>query len=154
MIDFVLSTDANRCSRGYGWASYPSHGDALTSLCMLRGKLFLGNLLCVCFARFDICCDLVYCVFFLSLIHIRRRGTVYDPRAVEKETSLFVKGVAVGTTPSHFQHVLSKHLQSECIHSIVIPQVFWIFSGQYEIMQTFSNEYFFSFFPSFLLFFF
>jgi hypothetical protein len=34
----------------------------------------------------------------LSVCFARRRGAAYDPRTFDKEMSLFVKGIPVGTT--------------------------------------------------------
>jgi RNA recognition motif-containing protein len=83
MIDFVLSTNSSGYSRGFGWATYSSFSDALSALKSLNGFRIQGNILSVCFAR--------------------RRGAAYDPRIIEKEMSLFVKGVPLGTTPSHLK---------------------------------------------------
>jgi hypothetical protein len=37
MVDFVLSTDSNGYSRGFGWATYISFNDATNALKRLTG---------------------------------------------------------------------------------------------------------------------
>jgi hypothetical protein len=49
MVDFVLSTDSNGYSRGFGWATYVSFNDATNALKRLSG---LKNF--VFFLNFDI----------------------------------------------------------------------------------------------------
>ncbi|KAA6402328.1 MAG: hypothetical protein EZS28_002148 [Streblomastix strix] len=102
MENFVLSTDFEGRSRGYGWATYQSHSISVFAMKALQGQVLDGLQLSVCFAR-------------------RRQ---FDPRELEKVRSLFVKGIPLGWTPIQLRSEVLSILppdQQQQLRTVVIP---------------------------------